>query len=258
MTRYGMLPGVNLTLGKFRQQFGVVNRWHKHGLDQVDFPLALRAIFGAGGLNQSGASVDWVIPDFIPCQQELTLQVTDAQNAAVFAQNAEGNPSLLAHYKAYRDLSESTYVEGGLSVLYGENNAWDTDGDSAVDTEKGLGTCVAGADLTVLWEPADNMRYRNLVWRSELYALNKDLLAPDGSGEDSIQAWGVYSYLESKLSRTVVLGMPRRLFCSRYQRLYGFGWRRAAGAGGDRCRSVSLADRALSDLEPESVCPFSR
>jgi len=46
LTRFGLLPQVNLTLGKFRQQFGVVNRWHKHALDQVDFPLALREIFG--------------------------------------------------------------------------------------------------------------------------------------------------------------------------------------------------------------------
>jgi len=50
MTRFGILEDVNLTVGKFRQQFGVVNRWHKHGLDQVDFPLPLRMIFGDGGL----------------------------------------------------------------------------------------------------------------------------------------------------------------------------------------------------------------
>ncbi|GAG18816.1 unnamed protein product, partial [marine sediment metagenome] len=36
-TRYGALGGGNLTLGKFRQQFGVVNRWHKHALDYIDF-----------------------------------------------------------------------------------------------------------------------------------------------------------------------------------------------------------------------------
>ena len=51
ITLYDVADDLNLTLGKFRQQFGVVNRWHKHGLDQVDFPLALRQIFGNGGLN---------------------------------------------------------------------------------------------------------------------------------------------------------------------------------------------------------------
>jgi hypothetical protein len=51
------------------------------------------------------------------------------------------------------------------------------------------------------------MRYRNITWRSEAYFLNKDIVAPDGSGEDSISAWGAYTYLESKVSRTFILGI---------------------------------------------------
>ena len=43
--------------------------------------------------------------------------------------------------------------------------------------------------------------------RSEAYALNKGILAPDGSGKDTINAWGAYSYLESKVSRTFILGV---------------------------------------------------
>ena len=61
VTLHNFSDDLNLTVGKFRQQFGVVNRWHKHGLDQVDFPLALRQIFGDGGLNQSGLSLDWMM-----------------------------------------------------------------------------------------------------------------------------------------------------------------------------------------------------
>jgi len=201
LTRFGVLPGVNLTLGKFRQQFGVVNRWHKHGLDQVDFPLALRAIFGPGGLNQTGVSADWMIPDVLPCSQTLTVQVTDGSNAGIFLENDDNRPSLLAHYKTFWDLTDSSYADAGLSLIYGENNKWTTGEDQA------LGTWVAGADMTLLWEPADHMRYRNLVWRNEIYFLNKDLLAPDGSGEDSIHAWGLYSYLESKIARTLILGV---------------------------------------------------
>ncbi|MBP7634214.1 hypothetical protein KBA41_08570, partial [Candidatus Ozemobacteraceae bacterium] len=42
ISRVGFSKDLNLTLGKFHQQFGVVGRWHQHALDQVDFPLALR------------------------------------------------------------------------------------------------------------------------------------------------------------------------------------------------------------------------
>ncbi len=61
-TRYGLRKDLNVTLGKFRQQFGIVNRWHKHSLDQIDFPLPLRQIFGPGGLNQTGASLEGHLP----------------------------------------------------------------------------------------------------------------------------------------------------------------------------------------------------
>jgi hypothetical protein len=204
MTRFGIMPQVNLTLGKFRQQFGVVNRWHKHGLDQVDFPLALRQIFGPGGLNQTGASIDWSIPGIAGFSHELTVQVTDGENGCVFGGNSDKAPSSLAHYKIYCDLTDSTYAELGFTGLHGQNNEW-----QVVDAteDKSLDTTVAGVDFTVMWEPTDRMRYRNVTWRSEAYLLNKDILAADGSGEDTISAWGAYSYLESKVSRTLILGV---------------------------------------------------
>ena len=68
-------------------------------------------------------------------------------------------------------------------------------------------TMVLGADFSVLWEPTEKMRYRNLEWRSEAYWLNKDILAPDGSGSDTLNAWGLYSYLQTRVSRTIDIGI---------------------------------------------------
>ena len=204
MTRYGILPDLNLTIGKFRQQFGVVNRWHKHGLDQVDFPLALREIFGPGGLNQTGVSLDWTMPRLLGSSQGLTLQVTDGANGRVFGGNDLGTPCTLLHYKNYRDLSESTYCELGLSGLAGWNDEWPVLGANEHDA---LSTRVFGLDFAVLWEPTDRMRYRNVEWRSELYWLNRDILTPDGSGEDTVNAWGAYSYLQTKLNRHWDVGL---------------------------------------------------
>jgi len=205
ITLYDIADDLNLTLGKFRQQFGVVNRWHKHGLDQVDFPLALRQIFGNGGLNQSGLSLDWMMPPFGDASQQLTFQVTDGSNSRLFGDNARNRPSLLAHYKNYRDISKDTYLEWGLTGLLGWNDEWDIqDGTKRNSSQM---TTVLGADLSVLWEPTEKMRYRNVEWRSEAYWLNKKLLAPDGSGSDNINAWGLYSYLQNKISRTIDIGV---------------------------------------------------
>lgn len=205
ITLHEIADDLNLTLGKFRQQFGVVNRWHKHGLDQVDFPVALRQIFGEGGLNQSGVSLDWMMPPAGEVSQQLTLQVTDGDNGRVFGDNSSNRPSILLHYKNFRDLSKDTYLECGLTGLLGWNDAWElADGSTRNDRRT---TTVFGADLSVLWEPTDKMRYRNVEWRSEAYLLNKEIVASDGSGKDSIDAWGLYSYLQSKISRTVDIGI---------------------------------------------------
>jgi hypothetical protein len=207
-TRYGWLPSLNVTLGRFRQQFGVVNRWHKHGLDQIDFPLPLRQIFGPGGLNQTGGSVEWQMPPSGSASQELTFQVTDGENPRVFAENTRNHGSFLAHYKNYRDLSKDTYLEIGATGLLGRNDTWSVLGPGGIISQRDdLWSDALGIDVTVLWEPTEAMRYRNWLWRTEAYWLDKDILAPDGSGRDSIQAWGAYTNYQAKLNRTTEAGI---------------------------------------------------
>ena len=201
-TRYGALGGGNLTLGKFRQQFGVVNRWHKHGLDYVDFPLPLRQVFGPGGLNQTGLSLDWS-GSWGSSSQELTLQVTDGENPSMFAENTENKPAALAHYKLYRDVSASTYFEIGFTGLAGWNDTWDVSGSPVEDVRA---TGVYGLDFTLLWEPTGRMRYRNFEWRTEAYYVDKDVLAP-GGWQDTWNPWGAYTSLQAKVSRTVDTGI---------------------------------------------------
>jgi hypothetical protein len=207
-TRFSMFENANLDVGRFRQQFGVVNRWHEDALDQIQYPLALRRIFGDEGLNQTGASIEWTLPKWDRAYQGLTLQVTNTENDRLFGQDALGNPSLLFHYKNYRDLSRDTYLEFGLSGLFGWNDEWSVlKGGALVDEHDALGTQVFGADVSLLWEPADRALYRNVEWRSEVYVLNRDILAPDDSGRDDLDAWGAYSYLQSKVARNVDMGV---------------------------------------------------
>src|SRR5207248_8926994 len=45
------LPGrIRFDIGKFRQQFGELNRWHLHALPETEYPLALRAYLRGDGL----------------------------------------------------------------------------------------------------------------------------------------------------------------------------------------------------------------
>jgi len=213
MTRFSALGNANLDLGRFRQQFGVVNRWHEDALDQVQYPLALRSIFGDGGLCQTGASLDFVLPEWGNAYQGLTVQLTNTENERLFDGDTLGNPSILLHYKNYRDLSRDTYLEFGLSGLFGWSDEWDVmEGDSLVTDKDALLTQVYGLDLSMLWEPVDQALYKKLEWRTELYLLNRDILAPDGSGRDTLNAWGAYSYLQTKLSRAIEAGIRADYF----------------------------------------------
>ncbi|NMD36980.1 MAG: hypothetical protein GYA73_13975, partial [Planctomycetes bacterium] len=204
LTRFSVLETVNLTAGKFRQQFGVVNRWHKHALDQVDFPAALRHIFGPGGLNQTGISLDWSMPSLLGSSQSLVCQATNGENPRLFSGNRLSIPSALVHYKNYRDLSEDVYLDLGLTGLVGWNDEWTAGGGRV---RKSLSTRVYGADMAVVWEPAGAMRYRNVEWRSEAYVVDRDLYAPDGSGRDSILAWGFYTGLQTLFERVWTAGV---------------------------------------------------
>jgi hypothetical protein len=202
-TRYGVVWNINLTLGKFRQQFGIVNRWHLHALDWFNFPLALRGIFGPGGLNQIGLSLDWSKPTG-PITHGLLAQVTDGRNPLVFGQNSDNRPSILGRYVAYYDISPSTYAQLGVTGLVGWNNSWVT-ADTTIDDTRTA--AVYGVDLVVLWEPTGRMRYRNVEWRSEGYYLDKQIYAPDGSGPDRLRPWGLYSLVQAKVSRTIEIGV---------------------------------------------------
>lgn len=196
-----VLPGVSVTAGKFRQQLGVVNRWHKPGLDQFDFPLMLTVPFTPGGMNQTGLSLQAVLPPLWCHGLELTVQVTNGSNPRVFAGDFFSVPATLAHFINYWDLSSSTYLELGLSGMLGFNNARNVVGDDGlVASEDWRRTWVGGADLTLSWEPLNRSKYHYFTWRSEFLYVQKEL------GDDTLRWMGGYSYLEYKLGRSWVIG----------------------------------------------------
>jgi hypothetical protein len=202
MTWTSVLPGLSLTVGKFRQEFGVVNRWHLPGLDQYDWPIAMREIFGPGGLGQVGFSIDWLMPSLWAHTNHLVLQVTNGQNERLFAGEFFSIPATLLRLKSYWDLNESTYFELGLTGMVGWNNArGKADANGELQDEDWRPTYVWGADWTLVWEPLQQAKYRNVTARGELYGARKEL-----DGDEVVQALGLYQYVEGKLSRSWVLG----------------------------------------------------
>ncbi len=201
MTWANFLPKISLTVGKFRQQFGIVNRWHVHSLDQFDFPLALTTILGEEGLNQIGLSFDWLMPNITADENELTVQITNGQNEHLFSGNLFFFPSTLVHFKNYYDLNRNTYLEFGLTGMLGMNNLKGYVGDLHI-YQPTRWTKLAGADLTLAWEPVNQALYEGFTWRSEVYYADKELL-----GNGHIKALGGYTYFEYKFSEQWQAGL---------------------------------------------------
>jgi len=195
------LPNVSLTAGKFRQQFGVVNRWHAHSLDQFDFPLALTTILGEDGLNQSGFSIDWLMPKFWAATNMLTLQITNAQNEQLFSGSLFSFPAVLTHLKNYMDFNQNTYAELGLTAMVGRNDLRGFVNGVKIKQPARF-TKLAGLDFTLSWEPVNRAHYHSFTWRSELYYADKNL----GSGR-KIQTAGGYSYLQYRLNERWYAGL---------------------------------------------------
>ncbi|HEX6199807.1 MAG TPA: hypothetical protein VF150_06035, partial [Thermoanaerobaculia bacterium] len=188
--QYPSLPGgLGLTAGKFRQSFGILNRWHLHALPQADYPLVIRDYFGDEGLAQTGLSADWLLPRGWAHTNRLTLQVTDGSNDAFGGEDFE-RLAVLGRLSNYWDLSASTYLELGLSGIAGDDGAG---GESRV----------WGADLTLDWAPPGRAKYREIVWRTEALLSERD----DPVTGLPIEAWGGYSYVEALLARNLRAGV---------------------------------------------------
>ena len=201
LTWTNIFTDLSLTVGKFRQQFGVVNRWHEHGLDQFDFPLALTTILGDEGLNQTGLSFDWLMPPILADAHSLILQLTNAENDHLFAGEFFSFPAALLRFTSYFDLSAATYLELGFSAMTGKNNFRGYDEQGELILEPDQRTNLAGLDLSLLWEPAKSARYRSFLWRSEFYYAKKEI---PGS---MIKAAGAYTYGEYKFDASWQAGL---------------------------------------------------
>jgi len=159
-----LLPNTSFTFGKFRQQFGIVNRWHEHAVDQVDYPLALTTILGDEGLAQTGLSINWLMPNIIANSNELTVEVTNGENNHLFTGEFLSVPTFLIHLKNYWDINNDSYLELGFSGMYGQNNISKLDGSGNLLEESTRKTLLGGIDLTYMWEPTNQALYHSLVW----------------------------------------------------------------------------------------------
>jgi|SRR3954447_2448319 hypothetical protein len=153
--------GIVARVGKMRAAFGKVNTLHNHVLPWVDRPLVTNSLVGGeDGIDDAGVSVQRVFAGPKQIVFEATGQMFrgDSGNAEspVFQSNAKNDVSAVAHLRSYKDLTESTNLDLGLSYARGHN-----------DQGSNFLTQLYGIDATVRWKPLRRAIYHSFIGRSE-------------------------------------------------------------------------------------------
>ena len=156
--------GLLLKVGKMRSAFGKVNTFHTHQMPWPDRPLVTENLVGGEeGIADAGVSVARLIPNpwiFL----EATGQVYRGDTGDIFAATRREDLSYAGRLRGYHDISESTNVDVGGSVMQGHT----APAEFEPDFDPSHTTTLYGLDATVRWRPLQRSIYRSFVGRSEV------------------------------------------------------------------------------------------
>ena len=194
--------GLLLKVGKMRADFGKVNTIHNHALPFIDRPLVTNNLIGGeDGIDDAGISLQRFLPAPKNWFAEGTAQIYRGDSSDVFSSNRRQDVSVVGHLRAYRDLTESTNIDLGVSYARGHNNA----GLRSTFNPEDFLTNLYSADATLRWKPLRRAIYHSFMFRTELFWSNRDQLSPLDVFQTQ-HAFGMYSSAEYRLNRRWTLG----------------------------------------------------
>jgi len=213
-------------VGKMRSAFGKVNTMHNHTLPWVDRPLVTQNLVGGeDGIDDAGVSIERIIPFpkgiFLSATGQVFRGDSGEGDELVFQSHSKSDLSTVAHLRAYKDLSESTNLDLGLSYARGHNEL----GSDFI-------TSLYGVDATLRWKPLRRAIYHSFVARSEFIWSQRQ------QNPFEQRAFGLYASGEYQLKRRWFLG-------GRYD------W-------SDRAREANLTDKGGSVIVTYWPSEFSQ
>lgn len=173
-------------VGKFKANFGKVNRSHLHALPWVDYPNMLTNFLGEEGMSEPGVSISSLIPNPWDQYIELTFEALNNHNTASFAGTEGRDMVYLTHLKNFFEINDESSLELGGSFATGPND--DGHGKNRTNLE--------GIDLTYKWRPLKEGLYKSLTFQNEVLFSQKDQ-----SDDTKTNSLGAYSSLEYQFAK---------------------------------------------------------
>ena len=167
MTFTSLPAGLLAKVGRMRASFGKINALHLHVLPWPDEPLPIVNLLGGEeGWIGTGVSAAEMIPFPGDVFSEVTVQAFRGESAGLFAAPSRGDLSYNAHYRIFKDLTESTNLDLGLSYALGPNGA-----------STNSKTRLQGVDAVYRWKPLRTATYRSATFRGEIMRSRTEMIA---------------------------------------------------------------------------------
>ena len=193
--------------GRFFADFGRLAKFHEHDLPFVNRPVSVDRFVG-GESQANGVEVSYLLP----IEHYVTL------TAGMY--NKLGAENDRVSNEVPRDLGEFTYL-GRVATFISLSDAHSIDLGASyaytpqVASEEKAHRHLAGLDITYRYVPPSQAAYRGLVWGTEVF-FNRENRPVGGFPTDPTipspvvfernNAWGLYTYLEARLSRRFYTG----------------------------------------------------
>jgi hypothetical protein len=190
ITLTALPAGLVVKGGKMRSAFGKVNTLHNHVLPWTDRPLVTENLVGGeDGIDDAGFSLTRILPAPKGLFLEGTAQVFRGDSSDVFTANNRSDLSVVGHLRGYRDITEATNLDIGVSYARGHN-----------DLGSRFLTNLYGVDATLRWKPLRRSIYHSFVGRSEfVWSHREETLATQ-------RAFGFYASGDYQLGRRWFVG----------------------------------------------------
>jgi len=202
------LPGnLTLTAGQFFGEFGRLAYIHDHELPFVNRPMVLDQYIG-GESKTAGAQASWLLPmeHYVNFTGGFGTQFGDNPDA-VGSYRSLGAVNYFGRLSTSFDLSDNWQLEGGVSGLFNPDSGnvdvqLQPNGvTSLTETKRQL----VGGDLKLSYVPLRDNQFNSLTWGNEVLYSDNQYLASNNGGSafnETVGAWGMYSYLTYKWSRS--------------------------------------------------------
>jgi hypothetical protein len=145
--------GLKLKAGRFRADFGRMNRVHQHDLPQPEHPRAMETFLGDHGYIGTGVSGQFFLPFPVETSAlQASVEYLNGGSVPVAVAEPARESAGIGRLNLFNELTSAQTLDAGASV-------W-TDGSKH---------SIYGVDLAYKWEPPEQGTWRSFILGTELF-----------------------------------------------------------------------------------------